>query len=359
MVAMLRGLAARGLQVHTVAPLQEFTIETPVPDDLSVEVVPVASPSGGGLASWPARLRRPLPALADPGFADVVRARARDADIVHLDQVETACLLDRLPADVPALVHLHYRARLDASLGAPWRPEFRRRLEFVLAERHAMRRSRWLVANTAEVAATMSSAAADVAVVPLALDPVDYPEVARPAPDEAGGPLRVGIVGTASWRPTAAAMDRLARRVWPLVQRRVPDARLVIAGRGSAELAGRYSGNVDVLGTIDSASEWLRSLAVLAYPPARGSGTKVKVLESLLTGIPVVATAPGAEGIRDNDGLLVAEHDEALAAHLVRLLGDAAERRERGQAGRAYMLARHAPEPATAPLVALYERMLR
>lgn len=358
MTAMLRGLAGRGLQVHTVAPHQDFTIASPVPDDLSVEVVAVGSNEKGGPASWPGRLRRPLSALLDASFADLVRARAEAVDVVHLDQVETACLLEALPDGIPTVVHLHYRARLDADLGVPWRPEFRRRLEFVLAERVATRRAGWLVANSREVAATLSRPHHPATVVPLALDPRDYP-AADSAIGERDQPPRVGIVGTAAWGPTAAAMQRLVHRVWPLVHRRVPDAELVIAGRGSQASAADFTGDrVRVVGEVISASEFLRSLSVLAYPPGRGSGTKVKVLEALMSGVPVVATPPGAEGIEPNAGLLVADEDEQLADHVVRLLRDVGERQERGQAGRDYMLRRHAPGPATAPLVALYERML-
>jgi glycosyltransferase involved in cell wall biosynthesis len=84
---------------------------------------------------------------------------------------------------------------------------------------------------------------------------------------------------------------------------------------------------------------------------------KVKVLEAVASGVPVVTTPAGAEGIAAGDGVVIAEGDEALAAAAARLLADADERRERGAAARRAFLERYAPEPATRPLVELYRRM--
>jgi glycosyltransferase involved in cell wall biosynthesis len=114
---------------------------------------------------------------------------------------------------------------------------------------------------------------------------------------------------------------------------------------------------VDVVGDVPSAAEWLRGLSLLLFPIERGSGMKVKVLESMATGLPVVTTQRGTEGIDAGAGIVVAEDDAALAAAAAAILRDGAERRERGAAARAAFLARYAPEPATAPLLELYRRI--
>jgi glycosyltransferase involved in cell wall biosynthesis len=349
---MLRGLAAHGLTVTTVAPLWQGGVMSAPPPDLDVEVVALG-PAPVGARSLTARLRQPIAELAAESFAAVVQQRARNVDVVHLDQIETAPLA-ALTAGVPTALHLHYRARLDAPLGPPWQPEFRDRAKFVLAERGAVRAVRWLIANTPEVAASFTRRGRQApTVVPLPLDPLDYESATHE------GPPRLGIIGTASWAPTAAAMRRLIEDVWPLVVARVPDGELLVAGRGCAALdSGVARRGVRFLGEVESASQFLRSLSVLAYPPARGSGTKVKVLEALASAVPVVVTRPGAEGLEPNDGLIVESSDDAIAGQIVSLLLDPDERRRRGAAGRAYITRRHAPVPSTEPLVALYGRML-
>jgi glycosyltransferase involved in cell wall biosynthesis len=97
---------------------------------------------------------------------------------------------------------------------------------------------------------------------------------------------------------------------------------------------------------------------VLLYPLARGSGTKVKVLEALALGIPVVTTAEGAEGIAPSAGVLIAEDDETLVAHAVRLLRDRDERIERGRAAREAYEAGHTPEAIGRCLTEIYQRVL-
>jgi glycosyltransferase involved in cell wall biosynthesis len=85
---------------------------------------------------------------------------------------------------------------------------------------------------------------------------------------------------------------------------------------------------------------------------------KVKVLESLASGLPVVTTPSGAEGVTPNDGVAVAVSDEALVDAAVELLVDPGARRQRGAAAIRCFEQHHSPGPATAPLLDVYERLL-
>jgi len=84
---------------------------------------------------------------------------------------------------------------------------------------------------------------------------------------------------------------------------------------------------------------------------------KVKVLEALACGVPVVTTTTGAEGIHANDGILVEGDDDRLAAAAASILRDESERRDRGTAARAAFTERYTPGPATEPLVELFSAM--
>jgi len=347
-LALLRGLVAHGVEVRAIAPVDD---DGPPPAPApGVELVPVRLPQRGGLRGLAERARRPVSELADTGFAERVHAAAGAADVLHLEQIETACLG---PTRVPTVLHLHYRSRLDAPLGPPWRPAFRHRLEFASAERRARRGFEWLMCNSDDVADSLRGGhgAADITVAPLPLDPSDYP-IAAPV----DAPV-VGLIGTATWAPTAAAIRRTLDVVWPQVARARPDARLRIAGRGTDRLRSADP-TVELLGTVPSAGGFLAGLAVMLYAAPRGSGTKVKVLEALACGIPVVTTPAGLEGLTPNDGIVLARSDTELVRACRELLRDPAERIERGRAGRRYIEARHAPAPAAAPVVGLYERML-
>ena len=88
---MLRGLRAHGIDVRTLAARQAFGMPGDPPNDLEVEVIDV-QPEPGGWAMRGRRMRRPVGELARSSFAERVREAARSADVLHLEEVETARL---------------------------------------------------------------------------------------------------------------------------------------------------------------------------------------------------------------------------------------------------------------------------
>ena len=309
-----------------------------VPADLPVELVDVEPP--GPVQARLQRLRRPLGELGG-AFAAHVREAAADDDLVHLEETETVWSGEGITA--PSLVHLHFLARSDRPFGPPWRRQFREVLDATRAERAALRH-RHLVASSPLVADALRRAAphAEVVLAPLSLDPALY----RPAPLD--GPPTAGLIGTAAWPPTAAAISVLLEEVWPRVTTLAPDASLALAGRGTERFG---------FGEVASARDFFQGVSLLLFPLPRGSGMKVKVLEALASGVPVVTTPAGAEGIEASDGVVVLEEPQALAAAAAELLVDETARKERGAAARADFERRFAPGPATEPLVELYRRL--
>jgi glycosyltransferase involved in cell wall biosynthesis len=348
-IAMLRGLRMHGVDVRALAARQSFAVPGEPPPDVRVEIVDVP-PERPGWRARLRRLRRPVGELARSDFAGRVREAARSADVLHLEEIQTAWLDEH--TQKPALLHLHYFVRWDRPLGRPWRREFRHALEFELAERAAVRRHSIFIAASPLVAAELRRRRpdAEVVIVPLCLDPADYPR----APLD--GPPVAGIIGTAAWPPTASAMRRLANELWPAVLRQVPDARLRVAGRGTDQL-GLGGAGVEVVGEVPSAVDFLRGLSLLLYPVDRGSGVKVKTLESVAVGLPVVTTPLGAEGVEVGEGMVIETDLPRLASAAASILHDGDERRQRGQAARQAFLERYGPVPATQPLVELYRRL--
>jgi len=344
-LGLLRGLVGHGLDVHTLAARQHFSPRDDPPADLQVEIVDVPASA----SSVARRVRRPRADLGRGAFAASVRDRARDADVVHLEETETLWAGQGLGR--PTVLHVHYLVERDRPPAPPWRRTGRDRLELVLLERAALRRTQHLVASSPLVADELRRRAprATVTVAPLSLDADHYTRASLTQPV-------AGLIGTAAWPPTAGAALRLVRDVWPLVRRSRPEARLVVAGRGMRELLGEPDG-VDVLGSVASAAEFFVGLSLLLFPLTRGSGMKVKTLEALASGVPVVTTAFGAEGVEPGDAVVVAETDAELARAAASVLHDESERRQRGDAARATFDRLYAPGPATAPLVDLYRQI--
>ncbi len=346
-LALIQGLREHGVDLRVLAARQEWAVPGDPPE--GIEVVDV-EPERAGLRPRLLSLTRPLGGLARSELTDRVRAAAAEADVVQLEEIPTAAFGRDLSQ--PVVAHLHYLVRRDRPFGAPWRREFRHVLELARAEERAIRGYRFLIASSPVVADELRYRARPltrVVLAPLSLEPERYPA----APLD--GPPVAGLIGSAAWPPTASAIRRLVGDVWPRVRKLAPDARLRIAGRGTDALVAGTEG-VEALGEVPSAGEFLRGLSVLLFPLERGSGMKVKVLEAIASGLPVVTTASGAEGI-DPSAVVVEPDPERMAAAAVPILRDEAERRERGAAARRVFERLYTPGPATAPIVELYERM--
>ena len=356
-IGMLRGLAGHGVDLHVLAADlrndMRRELRGELPADLPIELPAIPHPSRAR-TRW-LRFSRPYGLLARTAFAPLVRERAREADVVHFVELAASSLIPLV--DRPAVAQIHCLTRRDRDIRPPWTGDGRTAIELLRAERRLFAQARWLLVNSREVAEPLARLAprARVTVAPLPLDPAGY---APPAPLDA--PV-AGLIGTAVWPPTANAVERLLRSVWPRVLERRPDARLLLAGFGMDREAFAHLPDlpgVEWRGTVPSATGFLRELGVLLYPLGRGSGAKIKVLEALALGVPVVTTPDGAEGIGGHDGLVVDVDDGALAEATVGLLGDDAARRAAGAAARATFDEHHAPLPATVPLLELYEQMV-
>lgn len=355
-IGLMRGLEAHGVECLGLSADLREPPRPPgegVPQDLRIEQMQLPHPSRARTRVL--RFAKPYRLLETTAFAGRVQELAREADLVHFVELGSASLIPLM--DRPALAQLHCLTRLDRDIRPLWTGEGRIAHELQRAERRVFRQARWLLANSREVADAIAPLAprAQVAVGPLALDPAAYGERASLAEPVAG------LIGTARWPPTANAVERLLSSVWPLVLERRPSARLLLAGYGMEreafpdlpDLPG-----VEWRGQVPSATDFLRELGVLLYPLGRGSGAKIKVLEALALGVPVVTTPDGAEGIGGHGGIAVETGDAAIADAAAALLGDAAARRAAGDAAYATFAAHHAPAPAAVPVIELYERML-
>lgn len=117
------------------------------------------------------------------------------------------------------------------------------------------------------------------------------------------------------------AMLWFVREVFPMVLRRVPDAHLIVTG-DRAGLSFPPTPNVTLAGHVDDIKTLVASSWISLAPMLSGGGTRLKILEAMAVGTPVVATSKGAEGLNAVPGehILVADAPNAFANQVIRLL---------------------------------------
>ncbi|MEE8369978.1 MAG: glycosyltransferase family 4 protein, partial [Dehalococcoidia bacterium] len=161
--------------------------------------------------------------------------------------------------------------------------------------------------------------------------------------------------GTLSWQPNIEGLEYLMRDVFPLLRQRLPELRLVIAGKGAPShlqrLAHRTAG-VEFLGPQADAEPLYQQSRVFIEATHTGGGTRLKLLNALARGLPVVASPQGAEGLDVVDGehLLLAAGPNAMAQAVGRLLTDDRLWRSLSENGRALIQRRYTAEAAYGPL---------
>ena len=144
-------------------------------------------------------------------------------------------------------------------------------------------------------------------VIPIAVDTQKLKPINRKF-----GSKNIVTLGTLHYPPNADGIRWFFNEVFPLVQKRVPDATLTIIGKNPPqdfiELAERNPGIIKVTGYVDDLVPYLEESALMVVPVRAGGGMRVRILEAFAYAMPVVTTTVGLEGIHGTAG-----HDVIVA----------------------------------------------
>lgn len=319
-----------------VRSLATDVVEVPVQPRDRAALGPLRRRSGDLLAAVVARrsqevadevpVARALRAAADPHVGA--------ADVVVLEYAGLGALAAGLSA--PTVLTLHnLPSRMAQHLAEVTRG--RRRWFHRRDAAAGLRHERAIAERADRVVVVSAEDAVELArpctVIPNGVDLEEFPW--RPLAGGAG----LVFTGALSTGPNRDGARWLAEEVLPIVRAARPDAHLEIVGAGPpAEV--RALGSLDgvtVVADVPSVRPHLERAAVAAVALRVGSGTRLKALEALAVGRPVVGTAIGLEGLglRVGEHALVADDAPAFAAAVLALLEDPGRAEALAVAGRA------------------------
>ncbi|MBN2730693.1 MAG: glycosyltransferase [Bacteroidales bacterium] len=190
---------------------------------------------------------------------------------------------------------------------------------------------------------------ANVFTFPFALDEKEL------EPKEKEFDFHFGHIGSMDWAPNLEGLRHFVLKMWPVILKAIPFAEFHLAGRHFPQNFPKYSG-VIIHGEVEDATEFMQSLDAMIVPLLSGSGVRIKIVEAMQNGVPVISTPVGAEGL----DLVNGEHAyicETAAEYIkaMNLLKENSERIRRNALER--VKTRHSLKYATEILLSQLEKL--
>ena len=334
----------------------------------SIHGVPPPDPRGPAqriLGTMSQRLPEVVQRFVSPAMTETV-ARLLSAedgfDLIHVVGLEAASAVfpgdpRRGPAAGPRLLldalNVEYLVQRQAFQVAGRSPsEWPRALYSWIQSEKLLRYEKQLCAQaTGVVAVSQDDKAAlehlapglRTALVPNGVDAGRYRPPASSAavtvclPDLPEGRSVLLFTGTMDYRPNVDAVLWFAEEVFPLVLQAFPNAHFAVVGRNPAASVRKLSGpHVTVTGAVPDDLPFFHRASVFVLPMRFGGGSRLKLLQAMACGLPVVTTAAGAGGVDvcPLEHAVVTDTVANFAESVVQLLRDKDAARRLGQQGR-------------------------
>ena len=236
----------------------------------------------------------------------------------HIPKTKTPILL--VEQTVEYLVYKHYveeRARIllrpfmwvDLLKLKYWETYFWRQAKKVVA-----------MSNSDMRAMESLSSGLDINVVPNGIDVKYFSQKARKSSDK----LRILYVGNFSWLQNIEAVEILVNVVWPEIKKRIPKATLWVVGMNMTDeirSLGKRA-DIEINEGIPDIRDAYNNADILVTPIEGPGGTRLKILEAMASGLPVVTTPVGAEGLGVKDGkeVIIKKNYKDMAKAVIEVL---------------------------------------
>ncbi|MAS35258.1 MAG: glycosyl transferase family 1 [Anaerolineaceae bacterium] len=332
---LIRHLAA----THEVTLLSFAETDEATPDQIAhlqsfcETVVPVPKPTYhpnsvkatlGYFSKWP----RSLIDTYSETMAERVQQYAASVDLLIASQLQTLRYLECVP-QVPAILEemevTGFYERVEQANGASSR--MRAQMTVTKLESTLRRLFERGVAMTVvseaerEFLASIAPLGAHISVIPNGVDTkINQPDETPPVPNTLIYP------GAVTYSANYDAVKWFVGEVLPLVRQRVPDVSFTVTGGTGGVNIRKLAAQPGVrfTGYLPEIAPAIRASWATVVPLRQGGGTRLKILESMALGTPVIATHKGAEGLKIHSGgdILIADEPQVMADSICALLAD-------------------------------------
>ena len=141
-------------------------------------------------------------------------------------------------------------------------------------------------------------------------------------------PMHLIFCGSLDYEPNVEGLTWFLQSVWPLILNNYPVLKLIVVGRGHppAELLKllKDDTSIDLIGEVEDVIPYYRKASLAVVPLLHGSGTRLKILEAMSLGVPVISTFVGAEGIDYTNGknIFIADTEKEFDESVNKLLNE-------------------------------------
>ncbi|GIK54341.1 MAG: glycosyltransferase [Chloroflexi bacterium] len=356
---IIRGLAAEH-EITLLSFLEEGqTVHNAPLTELCRHIETVRAPARSTAQRLRQLLTTRLPDMAHrlyrPTFADQLRQllATNRFDVVQIEGIELARYLDviRVASKGVKIVFDNHNAETELqrrNMQTDWRQPRRwpaatyswvqvgRLAHF---ERWACESADWVtaVSETDKLHLQSLTTHVPISVIPNCIDITEYQDLPLPIPFD------LVFSGKMDYRPNVDAALWFADEVWPQILAARPFTTWAIVGQKPHARLERLRDvpGITVTGWVADVRPYLAGARVFIMPFRVGSGTRLKLIEAMAAGKPIVSTRVGAEGFPVVDGreLVLANSAQEMGTAVLRLLNDPAECTRLGAAARQFAAA--------------------
>jgi glycosyltransferase involved in cell wall biosynthesis len=153
------------------------------------------------------------------------------------------------------------------------------------------------------------------------------------------------FVGSMHWEPNRDAVLWFTKEVFPLIREKMKNVRLLIGGSYMSNGMHALDNKRDIIvtGFVPDTSKFLIDADIFVAPIRFGGGVKVKIIDAMSYGVPVITTTKGAEGLeaRHGEHFLIADSPKEFVENIRLLIENVELRRSLGIKAREYVLEHH------------------